>query len=50
MVTTVAFAMALVRFGVGRGGGFLLTILGLAIVGVVAWELMRPDSKDQTKN
>jgi len=38
-----ALALALMRFGGGRGGGFLLTLFGLVVVGVLVWALTRPD-------
>ncbi len=41
---------ALMRLGVGHGGGFLVTLLGLAIVGVLVWALIRPNNKDSVKN
>jgi hypothetical protein len=47
---TVATSLALMRFGVGHGGGFFVTVLGLAVVGAVVWALIRPDNKESVKN
>jgi len=49
MLTTIAIRLALVRFGVWRAGGSLLTLFGLAVVGVLVWALTRPDSDESTK-
>jgi hypothetical protein len=45
MLTTALTALALFRFGLGRGGGSLFMLVLLAIVGVVVWQLLR-SSKD----
>jgi hypothetical protein len=50
MLTATAVALALVRFGVGRGGGFAWILLGLAIAGMLVWALTRPDRNESTKN
>ena len=50
MVTTVPNALALMRFGGGRGGGFVWTLLGLAVIGALVWALTRPGSSESAKN
>jgi len=42
-------ALALMRFGFGRGGGFFELIFLLAVVGVVAWALTRPGRTNTAK-
>jgi hypothetical protein len=42
-------ALALMRFGFGRGGGFLELIVLLAVVGTVAWALTRSGGTDTAK-
>jgi hypothetical protein len=42
MLTTGWNALALIRFGFGRGGGFFSLFLLLAIASVVGWALTRP--------
>jgi hypothetical protein len=43
LMAMVTNALALMRFGFGRGGGFFSLIILAAIVGVVAWALARPN-------
>ncbi|MGA2674090.1 MAG: hypothetical protein ABSE99_12785 [Terracidiphilus sp.] len=50
MLTTGLSALALFRFGFGRGGGFFSLFLLLAIAGVVAWALVRPGPHESAKN
>jgi hypothetical protein len=45
-----ASALALMRFGVVRGGGFVVMLFGLGIVGALVWALTRPDDKESAKN
>jgi hypothetical protein len=44
------FGMAAIRFGWRGGGGFVFLVLGLAVVGVVAWALTRPVNSESAKN
>jgi hypothetical protein len=53
-MTTFANALALlglaaIRFGWRGGGGFVFLVFGLAVVGLVAWALTRPDSSESAK-
>jgi uncharacterized membrane protein len=43
-------ALALMRFGFGRGGGFLELIVLLAVVGAIAWALTRSGGSDGAKS
>lgn len=45
-----ASALAFMRFGIVRGGGFVVMLLGLGIVGALVWALTRPDNKESVKN
>jgi hypothetical protein len=49
MLATLTNELALMRFGVGRGGGAFGFILLLAIVAVVVWALARPARQEATK-
>jgi hypothetical protein len=42
--------LAAIRFGWRGGGGFVFLVFGLAVVGLVAWALTRPDSSESAKN
>ena len=42
-------ALALIRFGFGRGGGFFELIVLLAVVGTIAWALARSSSTNAAK-
>jgi hypothetical protein len=42
-------ALALMRFGIGRGGGVFELIILLAAAGVVAWALTRPGGAGEAK-
>jgi hypothetical protein len=50
MLTTSANALALMRFDGGHGGGFILTLLGLVVIGALVWALTRPDRQESAKN
>jgi hypothetical protein len=45
-----ASALALMRFGIVRGGGFIVMLFGLGILGALVWALTRPDNKESAKN
>lgn len=49
-MNAVAIALALMRLGGGRGGGFVFTLFGLAVVGVLVWALTRPDGNDRAQS
>ena len=48
MLTTGLTALALMRFGIGRGGG-LMWLFALVVVGALVWALTRPNGKDPAK-
>jgi hypothetical protein len=50
MMATAASALALMRFGVVRGAGFLVMLFGLGVVGALVWALTRPDNNESVKN
>jgi hypothetical protein len=49
MLTAGLNALALMRFGVGRGDG-LMWLFALVVVGALVWALTRPSGKDPEKN
>ena len=49
MLTTGFAALALFRFGVGRGLGFFPMLVLLVVVGAVVWALTRSGSAEQPK-
>ncbi len=49
MLTAGLNALALMRFGVGRGSG-LMWLFALVVVGALVWALTRPSEKDPAKN
>jgi uncharacterized membrane protein len=49
MLNPGANALALMRVGFGRGGGFFELIILLAVVGIVAWALTRPSANGAAK-
>jgi hypothetical protein len=49
MLAPTLMAMALIRFGFGRGGGMLFSLLILIVVGMIVWALAWPKPKDQGK-
>jgi hypothetical protein len=49
MMAAMVNALALIRFGVARGGSFVVMLFGLGIVGALAWALARPDKSEPAK-
>jgi hypothetical protein len=49
MLASATNALAFLRFGVGRGGGFFGFFILLTIVGVIVWALSRPAHQESTK-
>jgi uncharacterized membrane protein len=47
MLNPGLIALALMRFGFGRGGGLFELIVLLAVAGIVAWALTRPAGDDK---
>ncbi len=49
MLTAGLNALALMRFGIVRGGG-LMWLFGLVVVGALAWALVELSGNDPAKN
>jgi hypothetical protein len=49
MLNSELNALALMRFGFGRGGGFFELLILVVAVGTVAWALTRPSGSDSAK-
>jgi uncharacterized membrane protein len=49
MLATALNEMALMRFGFGGGGGAFGLIIVLALVGVIAWAVVRSSETQSTK-
>jgi hypothetical protein len=50
MLTSSICALALARFGVGRGEGLFWLLFELAVVGVLVWALTRPSRGQSAKD
>jgi hypothetical protein len=50
MLSTALNALALLRFGMGRGLGFFQMLVLLAVVGGIVWALTRPREPERPKD
>lgn len=50
MLASATNAMALMRFGFGRGGGLVGFFILLGLIGLIVWALSRPSRPESTKS
>jgi uncharacterized membrane protein len=50
MLTATLSALALLRFGIGRGLGIFPLLILLAVVGAIVWALTKPNPGTQPKD
>jgi hypothetical protein len=50
MLASATNALAFLRFGVGRSGGFFGFFILVAIIGVIVWALSRSSRQESTKS